>query len=307
MSNCILCNGRSKLVREISIYKVRVCQECGLLYSEPMQLPCSAETFFDSAYKAKFRNEGMNDIGIRIDFMRDIKNSPLQNLRGSQMQILKWLENNAPAGSRILDIGCGQGALLYALRAQGFHPVGLEPSADVVEQLKHEGLEIYQGTIENIPSQCSNFYAITMSLVLHHLVNPRSAIESVINHFPDSVLLVAEGNVSYIRKLTPYVLPPRALTLWSEKSLTTLLMNAGYEVEIAKSSRRPQEYGILPQTISVNLYRRLKCWPLTNSVFSLWLKGKAVVFGGVPSIENLVGAPPATLLAIGIPERRNLK
>ncbi|MGN3974887.1 methionine biosynthesis protein MetW [Tsuneonella sp. SYSU-LHT278] len=52
---------------------------------------------------------------------------------------------NVAAGSRVLDIGCGDGALMAALGAQGCDARGMEIDPELVERCVSRGLSVVQG------------------------------------------------------------------------------------------------------------------------------------------------------------------
>jgi SAM-dependent methyltransferase len=47
-------------------------------------------------------------------------------------------------GSRIIDIGCGQGAALEVFSSKGFHPIGITLNDEDVLICKQKGFEIYE-------------------------------------------------------------------------------------------------------------------------------------------------------------------
>jgi SAM-dependent methyltransferase len=56
-----------------------------------------------------------------------------------------------PPGSRVLDVGCGSGEQLVALRDAGFDAVGVEPTASLVADLQSRGFDVRQGFAEHLP------------------------------------------------------------------------------------------------------------------------------------------------------------
>jgi SAM-dependent methyltransferase len=65
-----------------------------------------------------------------------------------------------PAGSRILDVGCGDGGLVERLAALGFEAVGVDPRAPAHRRL-------IQGRVEDATG-LGEFDAITAVMALHH-------------------------------------------------------------------------------------------------------------------------------------------
>ncbi len=58
---------------------------------------------------------------------------------------LAVIADHVEPGSRVLDIGCGDGALMGALRRQGCDVRGIEIDGDCVERCVSQGLSVVQG------------------------------------------------------------------------------------------------------------------------------------------------------------------
>jgi SAM-dependent methyltransferase len=56
-----------------------------------------------------------------------------------------------PQGARVIDVGCGSGEQLVALRDAGFDPIGVEPTASLVQDLTARGFDVRQGYAERLP------------------------------------------------------------------------------------------------------------------------------------------------------------
>lgn len=56
-----------------------------------------------------------------------------------------------PAGSVVIDVGCGHGEQLRQLKHRGCTPIGIEPDVSLVEAGKAAGLDLRAGTAEAIP------------------------------------------------------------------------------------------------------------------------------------------------------------
>lgn len=78
------------------------------------------------------------------------------------------------AGRRILDVGCGAGPLLAALRDRGAIVTGIDPSAkmlDLARQRLGDGTALHQGGLgdEPLPFPDAAFDDVVVCLVLHYL------------------------------------------------------------------------------------------------------------------------------------------
>ncbi len=300
MSKCIICDTKSEHFMKTESYDIYKCPTCGLAYSMPMQLPDSAEAFFTAAYGGKLKDPGMLDLVVRQRWMQQRKRFKADDfLRGAHKDALKWIKANVPAGSTILDIGCGPGAFLYALRSEGFHGVGVEPSIDTVKILQTEGFDAYCGTMENIPSECPTPFAVTSFFVLHHLIDPLRAVAAVKARYPKAYFLLAAYKADYSKHLPPSSLPPRALTSWTKESLQLLFFKAGYkQVHVVQCTWRPQEYTV---PIAATIYKHVGRWLPAGVIWPLWHKFKRYFFWPVATAERIAKHPRVTLLAIGRP------
>lgn len=83
--------------------------------------------------------------------------------------------------SSVLDIGCGQGALLQALMAGGrVRGAGLEPEDAAADRARALGLEVHSGRAEALPFADKSFDVVTLEYVAHHVEHlPRGLVEAV--------------------------------------------------------------------------------------------------------------------------------
>ncbi|MEW6188860.1 MAG: class I SAM-dependent methyltransferase [Actinomycetota bacterium] len=60
-----------------------------------------------------------------------------------------------------MDIGCGSGSFLLALRQQGYAPYGIEIAKAAVKELKRSGFNVAEGPLENTPKEWGDFNIVT--------------------------------------------------------------------------------------------------------------------------------------------------
>jgi methionine biosynthesis protein MetW len=111
----------------------------------------------------------------------------------------------APPGRRVLDVGCGNGKLLYNLRNKFDELCGIEfsPARVAIAAAALEGLrgEVRQGNVEErLPWEDGSFDAIVLSDVIEHIVNLWPAMEEISRLLaPDGHVVISTPNVANFR------------------------------------------------------------------------------------------------------------
>src|SRR5262249_49589378 len=84
-----------------------------------------------------------------------------------------------PRGSKVLDIGCGEGAVLHAARDLGCDAFGcdLAPGAVALAQRIVTPDHVHLGTVEELPHEPETFDCIVALEVLEHLPSPRQFLD----------------------------------------------------------------------------------------------------------------------------------
>jgi SAM-dependent methyltransferase len=82
-----------------------------------------------------------------------------------------------PPGSRVLDVGCGAGEQLEALRRAGLGAAGVEPSQELVDRLVARGFDARRGVAEHLPVDDSSFDGLICKVVLPYTDERRAIAE----------------------------------------------------------------------------------------------------------------------------------
>ena len=77
-------------------------------------------------------------------------------------------------GAAVLDIGCGKGGQLQQLAQKGCRAVGIEPNSDLVSKCTALGLNVMEGSAENLPFADSSFDGIICKVVMPFTVEPEA-------------------------------------------------------------------------------------------------------------------------------------
>lgn len=105
-------------------------------------------------------------------------------------------------GERILDLGCGDGALTQRLAATGARVVGVDPSAEFIAAAKALGLDVRLLAGENLPF-ASEFDAVFSNAAIHWIRGQDAMLAGVHRALKPGGRFVAEfggaGNVASVR------------------------------------------------------------------------------------------------------------
>ncbi len=161
------------------------------------------------------------------------------------------LEMLAPAaGQRILDLGCGDGALTEKIAASGAEVVGLDASASQVEAAQGRGLEAHVGDATKLGFS-NEFDAVFSNAAMHWMKPPEAVVAGIARALKPGGRLVAEfggaGNVARIETALMQALQRRgfdaaAANPWyfpGTEAYAALLAGQGFKVDSIALIPRP--------------------------------------------------------------------
>jgi 2-polyprenyl-6-hydroxyphenyl methylase/3-demethylubiquinone-9 3-methyltransferase len=151
-----------------------------------------------------------------------------------------------PAGSRVLDAGCGNGFFAKQLREKGFDVVGMDlEESGVVHarklcpDVRFEVASVY----DNIDMLFGKFDAVVSLEVVEHLYDPRAFVGRVQECLrPTGMFVLSTPYHGYLknllialsRKFDAHVSPlwdGGHIKFWSRRTLTSLLEEKGFRVD----------------------------------------------------------------------------
>jgi SAM-dependent methyltransferase len=143
--------------------------------------------------------------------------------------VLDWLRERLDPGATVLELGCGLGFFLHALRDEGFEAVGLDVAETAVAVNRKDGFRVWHGPIETMPRGWVDPDAVVSFFMLHHLEDPLSFLTSVRACAPRAMLAVAVyGPSNTTDKVGSAAMPPRTLIRWNRPALGQALEQTGY-------------------------------------------------------------------------------
>ncbi len=135
------------------------CNQCGHQFVDGY--------FSEEALLLIFSKTNENQkIGYQIEKQRAISSKIIEKVLPYQFEG-NWL-----------DIGFGNGSLLFTAQEYGFNPVGIDLRKENSELMKKIGIEAYCEPVENINFK-SNFSVISMMDVLEHIPYPRLTLKKL--------------------------------------------------------------------------------------------------------------------------------
>lgn len=164
-------------------------------------------------------------------------------------QAVRFLAKRVPAPGRLIDVGCGNGRLLWSAKKLGWQVKGLELSPDMARYAAERvGCEVTADNFldsEPAPADREAFDVVSLRHVLEHLPQPRLAMERISALLrPGGWLLVEIPNVEgwskrwvrfitrtglHTRRFPPDMMPGHCCE-YSRESFAALMERTGYRL-----------------------------------------------------------------------------
>jgi SAM-dependent methyltransferase len=150
--------------------------------------------------------------------------------------------------SRLLEIGCAEGAFLERAAALGHHATGIDFTAPAVEAARRRGLDAHVGDVaalRAVTGGAETFGAVAMFQIIEHLTDPDAVFAEIASvAAPGALLLVGcPSDRRYTRRVPHperigrsdfWDWPPQHTLRWSESSLRAFLGRHGWRVDSAE-------------------------------------------------------------------------
>jgi len=200
-----------------------ICQACGFLHR---QEPWGAEEAAEFYRKASREYD-------RIYGYDRLHGEYVQKVQAAQARRrVRWLAEWAPAGARVLDVGCGNGAFVAAAREAGYAAEGMELDEAAVAEAQGRGLPVRLASFEAYDAAPGSFAALGMFDVLEHAGDLRGFLARARELLaPEGVLLVEVPEASTVHMPPVHFLQPEHNWHFTTRTLRHLLTSAGWRVE----------------------------------------------------------------------------
>ena len=142
-----------------------------------------------------------------------------------------------PPGSRVLEVGAGDGRFTSRLVAAGFDASGIEPSEGGARMAGARGAPVQRATVEELELEPATLDAVVVWHVLEHLGDPARSLERIAAWLrPGGLILVACPNLASLQARIGgdrwfHQDVPRHLTHFTATGLGLLLGGSGFRIE----------------------------------------------------------------------------
>jgi len=218
--NCPICSNKEnfKKLEQCGEFEIFRCGNCDLEFSWPMQ--GADDQWYDAMYKV--RHLAPDD---RVKHFHQ-----------------KGLNYSAP-GSKILDIGCGEGTFVNYATKLGHQAWGLDFSEGMIKtaQKQFPQATFLLGRLEDFLQEYpeEKFDAVFLFEMVEHQSDPVGILKEarkVLRPAGKLIVSVPSRNAWPVRDFVDY--PPHHLTRWNGRALAQLMESAGFTLrEIVTTSR----------------------------------------------------------------------
>jgi 2-polyprenyl-3-methyl-5-hydroxy-6-metoxy-1,4-benzoquinol methylase len=160
--------------------------------------------------------------------------------------VLSLLERLRPAQRRLLDLGCGNGALSAAIADSGWEVVGVDPSQEgiAVASQAYPTVRFHVGSAyDDLRSKLGTFPVVISLEVVEHVYAPRDYAAGLYDVLdPGGTAILSTPYHGYLKNLALAVAGRMDahftalwdhghIKFWSERTLTLLLKEAGFMIQ----------------------------------------------------------------------------
>lgn len=217
-------------------FQILGCRSCEVCFTYPA--PDDMEPYYPSKYR------GYGPFVMRL--LRTFYS----------FRVGKWTRMIGRPGAA-LEIGCGAGLMLDALRLKGWQVMGVERTEAMASYARDTlGLNVITGGLEAIPKKPC-FDLIILFQVLEHLHNPFLTLKECAARLkPGGLVIINVPNIDSLQArcfgpLWLHLDPPRHLFHFSPNSLANIVRMAGLEVSnVSFVSLEHDPYGWVQSTIN---------------------------------------------------------
>ncbi len=160
-------------------FQIVQCQRCGLLYINPRPDKASIGQYYPDLDYHAFKPAS----GAKAALIRRMRDTEARDLLAG-VSSSPNSERGQGGEVKVLEIGCGTGDLLVALRERGADVMGIEPNAAAVKVAREQnGLNVQVGMLADVMTNGqlapAQFELVLMKYALEHVHSPREELITI--------------------------------------------------------------------------------------------------------------------------------
>lgn len=277
--SCPVCNSANISIRnEIKDYAVSgksfpICQcaDCTFLFTQDIPSKSDISLYYQSD---SYISHSDSKKGIVNKLYHIVRNYTIRQ----KVSLIKG--KSSSKNGKLLDVGCGTGSFLDAMKKEGWDAIGMEPDEKARNFAKSKGLQIYDADyMEQL--DVNAFDIVTLWHVLEHIHDLQSNLERFRNAITnDGKLIVAVPNhlsfdAKYYGKYWAAYDVPRHLYHFSPKSLEILMARFSFElVEVRPMWFDSFYVSMLSEKYKNGSFVKAFFIGMLSNLFSLWKKNR---------------------------------
>lgn len=237
-NSCHICNTQSVFLLNKDDFDLYECPSCKLVFVYPQPTPDFLAQKYYSFESGYMSNRARQDLSKdkeqdRVRFVFDV------------------FENASPGGV-MLDVGCGNGQMLYWAQKRGIQGKGVEINKRTADRAKEYGFEVWNGFLETAPFAKKSFDYVFLGEIIEHVNDPKACITQCSHFLKDNGLIgITTPNIDCPWSKTNFVLykmfgipwssvtPPYHLFQFNSDNLDQLMDSVGYSCIASNFFRIP--------------------------------------------------------------------
>ena len=172
-----------------------VCMKCGLVYSSPRLTAKSTEKFYRSdEYRNIYEGGSTGDIFLnRYKNALSYRYDPSIPYKYMELMFVDFLNEKGIVFNSVCEIGAGGGTNLIPFKRMGKEVAGFDYSKELVSLGRKKGINISQGSIEDMEE---SYDLIMLIHVLEHFLNPVEQLKNLRNYCKKYLFIEIPGMVN---------------------------------------------------------------------------------------------------------------
>ena len=199
-------------------WQIVQCRSCGLVYQDPLPHPSDLPGFYPAAYSA-YNSDTFISALFRLVYAQEAR------------RISRLVRPAAP----ILDVGCGNGSMLMALKSRGYTNLsGVEIDPTAADRARQSGIRVKTGELVNVDFPAESFDLIRLGHVIEHVCDPVAVLRRAFDLLrPGGYIFGETPNTSCLdfkvfKKYWGALHLPRHVIMFSDENLMRALEKAGF-------------------------------------------------------------------------------